>query len=463
MALFNCPECNKQISDKALTCIGCGAPVEKFISCPECNKQVSENAEICNGCGNPLKTNLEVDEEEFEANIVIGEPYKPYKLNGLLIAEHDFADLMNWDDAKEACEGLGEGWRLPTRKELYSIMKVQFELEYLKHTSWNFELEENCNYWSSSEIDESAWCQNFESFCEEMLLIEKTATLWVRAVQSIDLEMDNTINDEEIDFITAPIELRGLKIASQDFPNAMSWDDAKEACESLGEGWRLPTKKELNYLYENKVDIGFYEDNYYWSSTQIVYADFVTSWCQHFVSGEMDDSHLKCLLFVRAVMTVDIDDDESHEEELDIIGEPIKINDLMIAEYDFPYKMDWDDAMQACKELGEGWRLPTKQEISIIYQNRNEISYYPDDYYWSATLHDNDTDWAWYQYFEDETPDTIPSTIRDDENYDEESKTYINHFHKTEWCHVRAVKTYKDNTLKTIGFLADVLQAVVGR
>ena len=29
MALINCFECNKQISDKAEICLGCGAPVEK--------------------------------------------------------------------------------------------------------------------------------------------------------------------------------------------------------------------------------------------------------------------------------------------------------------------------------------------------------------------------------------------------------------------------------------------------
>lgn len=460
MALFNCPECNKQISDKALTCIGCGAPVEKFISCPECNKQVSENAEICNGCGNPLKTNLEENEEEDFGYLVIGEPYK---LNGLLIAEHDFADLMNWDDAKKACEGLGEGWRLPTRKELYLIQEEEFDLTLKQETLGFNQEDETSLYWSSSDIDESASCQKFEFCGYEMLLIEKTATIWVRAVRSIVEEGDDINNKEELDYITYTHELRGLKIAFHDFPNAMCWDDAKEACEALGEGWRLPTKKELNYLYQNKDSIGFYEVNYYWSSTQFVWDDDVTSWTQHFVSGEMDDSDLKCLHFVRAVMTVNINDNELDEEELDIIGEPIIINDLMIAEYDFPDIMDLDDAVQACKQLGEGWRLPTKQEISIIYQNRNEISYYPDDYYWSATLHDNDTDWAWYQYFEDETPDTIPSTIRDDENYDEESKTYINHFHKTEWCHVRAVKTYKDNTLETINFLADILEAAVGK
>ena len=32
----------------------------------------------------------------------------------------------------------------------------------------------------------------------------------------------------------------------------MTWNNAKIACEELGENWILPTKKELNILYLNK-------------------------------------------------------------------------------------------------------------------------------------------------------------------------------------------------------------------
>ena len=31
MALINCPECGKEISDKAKTCIGCGFPLESYM------------------------------------------------------------------------------------------------------------------------------------------------------------------------------------------------------------------------------------------------------------------------------------------------------------------------------------------------------------------------------------------------------------------------------------------------
>ena len=56
MALIKCKECGQEISDKAMTCPKCGAPVERMISCTECGTQMSENAKACPNCGcpNPL-------------------------------------------------------------------------------------------------------------------------------------------------------------------------------------------------------------------------------------------------------------------------------------------------------------------------------------------------------------------------------------------------------------------------
>lgn len=42
----------------------------------------------------------------------------------------------------------------------------------------------------------------------------------------------------------------------------------------------------------------------------------------------------------------------------EIIGKPIRIGNLLVAENDFPYTMNWDDAKKSCVELGKGWRLP---------------------------------------------------------------------------------------------------------
>jgi hypothetical protein len=88
-----------------------------------------------------------------------------------------------------------------------------------------------------------------------------------------------------------------LQIAQNDFPNQMNWADAKKACESLGEGWRLPTKDELNSMYINKNAIGGFTPNSYWSSTEM--GPF--GWNQYFnYGGRISDpkTHKK---FVRAV------------------------------------------------------------------------------------------------------------------------------------------------------------------
>ncbi len=80
------------------------------------------------------------------------------------------------------------------------------------------------------------------------------------------------------------IQIEGLVVAQNDFPNQMNWLDAKKACASLGPGWRLPTKDELNKLYQSKDKIGgFFDHDFYWSSTE---DGAGVTWCQQFSSGE---------------------------------------------------------------------------------------------------------------------------------------------------------------------------------
>ena len=62
MALIKCPECKKQISDKAKQCIHCGCPIEienKYY-CDECGKEVFNNEMVCSNCGCPIN-NKKVD------------------------------------------------------------------------------------------------------------------------------------------------------------------------------------------------------------------------------------------------------------------------------------------------------------------------------------------------------------------------------------------------------------------
>ena len=59
--------------------------------------------------------------------------------------------------------------------------------------------------------------------------------------------------------------------------------------------------------------------------------------------------------------------------------------------------MNWKDAKKACEELEEGWRLPNKEELNLMYLDKEVIGGFANDYYWSSTEFDND--YAWLQGF----------------------------------------------------------------
>ena len=59
--------------------------------------------------------------------------------------------------------------------------------------------------------------------------------------------------------------------------------------------------------------------------------------------------------------------------------------------------MSWHKAIVACKNLGPGWRLPTKDELNMLYKNKEEIGGFASIYYWSSTEHGSSN--AWTQNF----------------------------------------------------------------
>ena len=53
MALINCPECGKEISDQAVSCPNCGTPISKGEKkfCQHCGEQIDKDCVICPKCG----------------------------------------------------------------------------------------------------------------------------------------------------------------------------------------------------------------------------------------------------------------------------------------------------------------------------------------------------------------------------------------------------------------------------
>jgi len=212
MALINCPECNKQISDKANICVGCGAPVviDLHQSNFKSDATVTEERPIEDHtslntsstlknmrkaiygfffvliiiifgfflAGGPSSSITQIFEitltpptNNTDYKNIIG---KPFKVEYFEIAEYDFPEKMNWDNAKRACADLGPGWRLPTSDELYSIYKNK---DINGHFSNDF-------YWSSKEKNEiDAWARSFARQYTNSGF--KTNLTFVRAVRTI--------------------------------------------------------------------------------------------------------------------------------------------------------------------------------------------------------------------------------------------------------------------------------------
>ena len=77
------------------------------------------------------------------------------------------------------------------------------------------------------------------------------------------------------------------------------------------------------------------------------------------------------------------------------IKSPITGEQLQVAENDFENGMNWSIAKDACKDLGNGWRLPTKSELELIFRELHLLGKgnFKLNYYWSSSQHDGDSSW----------------------------------------------------------------------
>ena len=78
----------------------------------------------------------------------------------------------------------------------------------------------------------------------------------------------------------------------------MTWSVANRYCDSLGDGWRLPSMDELNTLYQNKVKIRGFADANYWSSTEF---GLNVARVQDFTNGGQNYGTKDYTYYVRAI------------------------------------------------------------------------------------------------------------------------------------------------------------------
>jgi len=168
-----------------------------------------------------------------------------------------------------------------------------------------------------------------------------------------------------------------------------NWNDAIAKCKSLKSlkvngigGWHLPTKDELDAMYEQlkKEWPGGFGDGLYWSSSE--YSDN-NSWYQSFSDGYQDHDSKYNEYSVRAVRDLG---------EVTAGGEIIMVNEkrLEVAPASTEFNAKWNDAIAKCKTLKingiGGWRLPKADELQAMYEQlyKSHLGGFTKKGYWSS-------------------------------------------------------------------------------
>jgi hypothetical protein len=77
-----------------------------------------------------------------------------------------------------------------------------------------------------------------------------------------------------------------------------------------------------------------------------------------------------------------------------------KFENLEILSNDFPDYYTWDSAKMICENFGEGWRLPNREELNILFLNRSKIGgFLKNTKYWSSELYSKNGRVAYEQLF----------------------------------------------------------------
>ena len=167
-------------------------------------------------------------------------------------------------------------WRLPTRKELFSITRHDVNKNLIDTYSFQYSL--SGNVWSSTKYaanPDLAWPINFSDGSTWAGWGNKGAYYSVVCVRGESLSLPNFIDNTDG---TVTDQVSGLMWQKEDDDVPRIWVNAISYCEMLHLGgyddWRLPKIKELITIIDEEtfnpaVDVVFPNTNmdYYWTST----------------------------------------------------------------------------------------------------------------------------------------------------------------------------------------------------
>jgi len=202
--------------------------------------------------------------------------------------------------------------------EIYSYSSIKNEISLLQ--SCQTEL----NRIKNKDPDNYLYSKRYQSIMKTLEKLKNCSTSEIQGLSWERTELENqsngsitsnynsSNNSSSASIIGKSIKLGSLEVAQNNFPEYMTWDEAKNVCAALGNGWRLPTKDELWMIYLNRDKISNSENNYFWSSTEYagseyrgyVYGTFNYAYAVNFKTKILYDTNKTGRLCVRAVRTL---------------------------------------------------------------------------------------------------------------------------------------------------------------
>jgi len=222
---------------------------------------------------------------------------------GLMWQKQDDGTARTWADAVAYCSSssIGDytGWRLPSKKELVTIVDYSIASSGPAISTTYFPGTKTAQpYWTTTALaldTTSAWNVSFQSGA--VGTYDKSALLYVRCVRTDQVEQSFTDNGDG----TVTENRTGLMWQQAD-PGAQTWDNALGYCGSLVlpstdgySDWRLPNVKELESItddarYNPNINKTYFPNAkssaYYWTSTTYVTTPG-RAWCFGTFLGEI--------------------------------------------------------------------------------------------------------------------------------------------------------------------------------
>lgn len=242
--------------------------------------------------------------------------------------------LYNWYAVNDARGLAPKGWHIATKEEWASLeksLKGKTAAAKMKSaTGWKtagtnasgftalaggnrvatngrfFDLGASAYWWTANDLGSGKASSIALMDASEEVTLErddnKTAGLSVRCVEGEpEVPLKNKLKNFRDSIIGVTVKVGQLEVAHNDFPGSWSLAVATRACAKLGEGWRLPTKTEMDLIYSSRRTIGGFTTEYYWYNDDQVKDSFGFL---NFTDGETGYVDEKGTGRVRAVRTI---------------------------------------------------------------------------------------------------------------------------------------------------------------